>query len=88
LLHAVLFITLGSMAVKSVIYVLSPLVPFHSDHSFICEPFFELRLRINPFGMLELRRDDLQLFIIHYSFFVSVLYCYIWAIFNLKSTPK
>jgi hypothetical protein len=38
--------------------------------------------------MLELRRDDLQLFIIHYSFFVSVLYCYIWAILNLKSTPK
>jgi hypothetical protein len=38
--------------------------------------------------MLELRRDDLQLFLIHYSFFVSVLYCYIWAILNLKSTPK
>ena len=38
--------------------------------------------------MLELRRDDLQLFLIHYSFFVSVLYCYIWAILNLKSTPN
>ena len=38
--------------------------------------------------MLELRRDDLQLFLIQYSFFVSVLYCYIWAILNLKSTPK
>ena len=39
-------------------------------------------------SMLELRRDDLQLFLIHDSFFVSVLYCYIWAILNLKSTPK
>ena len=39
-------------------------------------------------SMLELRRDDLQLFLIHYSFLVSVLYCYIWAILNLKSTPK
>ena len=39
-------------------------------------------------SILELRRDDLQLFLIHYSFFVSVLYCYIWAILNLKSTPK
>ena len=29
-------------------------------------------------SMLELRRDDLQLFLIHYSFFVSVLYCYIY----------
>ena len=38
--------------------------------------------------MLELRRDDLQLFLIHYSFFVSVLYCYILTILNLKSTPK
>jgi hypothetical protein len=38
--------------------------------------------------MLELRRDDLQLFLINYSFFVSVLYCYIWALLNLKSTPK
>jgi hypothetical protein len=38
--------------------------------------------------MLELRRDDLQLFLIRYSFFVSILYCYIWAILNLKSTPK
>jgi hypothetical protein len=38
--------------------------------------------------MLELRRDDLQLFLIHYYLFVSVLYCYIWAILNLKSTPK
>ena len=39
-------------------------------------------------SMLELRRDDLQLFLVHYSFFVSVLYCYIWAILNLKSIPK
>ena len=39
-------------------------------------------------SMLELRRDDLQLFLIHYSFFVSALLCYIWAILNLKSTPK
>ena len=39
-------------------------------------------------SMLELRRDDLQLFFIHCSVFVSVLYCYIWAILNLKSTPK
>ena len=39
-------------------------------------------------SMLELRRDDLQLFLIHYSFFVSILHCYIWAILNLKSTPK
>jgi hypothetical protein len=38
-------------------------------------------------SMLELRRDDLQLILIHYSFVVSVLYCYIWAL-NLKSTPK
>jgi hypothetical protein len=38
--------------------------------------------------MLELRRDDLQLFLIHFSFFVSVLYRYIWAILNLKSIPN
>jgi hypothetical protein len=43
---------------------------------------------IDGSSMLELRRDDLQLFLIHYSFFVSVLYCYIWAILNLKSTPN
>ena len=43
---------------------------------------------IDGSSMLELRRDDLQLFLIHYSFFVSVLYCYMWAILNLKSTPK
>jgi hypothetical protein len=42
---------------------------------------------IDGSSMLELRRVDLQLFLIHYSFFVSVLYCYIWAILNLKSTP-
>ena len=39
-------------------------------------------------SMLELRRDALQLFLFHYSFFVSVLYYCIWAILNLKSTPK
>ena len=30
------------------------LVPFHSDHCILCEPFFELRLRINPFGITKL----------------------------------
>jgi hypothetical protein len=43
---------------------------------------------IDGSSMLELRRDDPQLFLIHYSFFVSVLYCYIWTILNSKSTPK
>ena len=34
--------------------------------------------------MVELRRDDLQLFLIHYSFFVSVLYCYIYNKANIE----
>ena len=34
--------------------------------------------------MVELRRDDLQLFLIHYSFFVSVLYCYIYNKGNIE----
>jgi hypothetical protein len=33
---------------------------------------------IDESSMLELRRDYLQLFLIHYSSFVSVLYCYIY----------
>jgi hypothetical protein len=41
---------------------------------------------IDGSSMLELRRDDLQLFLFHYSLFVSILYCYISAILNLKST--
>ena len=44
--------------------------------------------------MLELRRDDLQIFLIHYSFFVSILYWYIYNKGNIefkidsKLTPK
>ena len=34
--------------------------------------------------MVELRSDDLQLFLIHYSFFVSVLYCYIYNKGNIE----
>ena len=41
--------------------------------------------------MVELRRDDLQLFLIHYSFFLCLFCIVIYiirTILNLKSTPK